>query len=298
MNYYIGVDAGGTKTSAIAYDEKTTKLTEEITGPGNLSVNWKEALVNIHSSINNVINKHQSNDLKGIAIGVAGLPIHRRTELIEQLESLYSVPVEVESDYILAYSSIFNNVDGILLIAGTGVVLYGCYKEQSVKLGGWGHLLGDEGSGYDIVIRTLKKSISYLEETNTLSPIAIVLMEKLGIKCFESIKSFIYNKEKSEIASLAPLIIKEAEKGDEISLNVADEIAQALYERIDLMVRQLEVKRCINFSLMGGVLEKGSIITKKLLNKISKNDIELNYIRPQVPNEGVMNLVNKHDISN
>lgn len=287
MNFYIGVDAGGTKTTAIAYDELKKIVYTSKKGPGNLSVNWEVAIDNICAAIDDVLTNISLDKIKGIAVGVAGINNEKQKDIENLLISKYPVPVIIESDYYLAYKSIFKENDGILIIVGTGVVLLGKYKGKKNKLGGWGHLLGDEGSGYDIVIRTFKRSIEIWEKEEKLPKLMKRIMLQVNIERIEDVKSFVYNNDKSKIASFTPIIMKEAVKGNELALSIVNETVEIIFKKIELMYKKLNPSSTIRYSLMGGVLKPDTIVAEKLLNKINHEISALQYTVPRDSNEAV-----------
>ncbi|EXJ23133.1 Anhydro-N-acetylmuramic acid kinase [Alkalibacterium sp. AK22] len=289
MDYYIGVDAGGTKTTAIAYDSNENKFNEVKKGPGNVSVNWSMALKNIENSIHEVKKDQSKNNLKGISVGIAGLIPSKKEEITSYLEQLFSVPVEVDTDYKLAFDSTFKSGNGILLVAGTGVVLYGCSNNETAKIGGWGHLLGDEGSGYDIVIRTIKQAIEVYEEENRHVSIIEKILTKIDGSTMEDIKLYIYSHEKSDIAQFAPLIIQSAEKGDKFSVTILEDIVTVLHGKLILMKDKLKTDHKIDVSVMGGILSQKSYVLTLLLDRL-KEDTRFTFIEPKEPNAAVVKL--------
>lgn len=291
MDFYIGVDAGGTKTSASSYDQKENVLNESKNGPGNVSVNWASALINIRTSIDDIIKIENKNTLKGIAIGIAGLPPEKKEELSELFFEEYKVPVVIESDYMMAFRSTFRRGNGILVIAGTGVVMFGSYKGKTVKLGGWGHLLGDEGSGYDIVIRTVKHSIQLFEERNIQTEVLTDLINVFNSFDLEGLKRYIYSNEKSNIAKGAPVVVARAELEDSFALSVINEIVEILYDKITLLCKKLGVKGTVDFSAMGGVLNPESYVLKLLLQRIDATSDCLKYVPFVSPNAAVVDLI-------
>lgn len=292
MDYYIGVDAGGTKTTAIAYDSNENELSKVKKGPGNISVNWSKALKNIEESIHEVKKNHPERNLKGIAVGIAGLLPDKKKEIAYYLEQHYGVPISVETDYKLAFDSTFKSGNGILLIAGTGVVLYGCSNGQAAKIGGWGHLLGDEGSGYDIVIRTIKEAIKIYEEDNLLEEVVKEILTKINGTNMDDIKQFVYSHEKNEIAHFAPLIIQKAEKNNPFARAILDDIVTILQSKLVLMKEKLKTDQEIDVSVMGGILSQNSYVLKLLLERL-KEDTRFNFVTPKEPNAAVVKLLKR-----
>lgn len=285
--YVIGIDAGGTKTSAISYSKNEEKSHTVVTGPGNVTVNYQSAMFEITKAIEEII-AFEGELPQGIAVGIAGISERLKEEVNKEIAEKYPVEIVIDSDYALAYKSVFQE-NGILIVAGTGVVLLGKYNDHSVKLGGWGHLLGDEGSGYEIVIRSIKKAIT-LFEVNDSVPYAIdKLIHEIGCEDFIGLKQYVYSHEKSEIAKYAPVIINEAKNNDAFAQSIIDETVGFFISHIKLLIKKLNVKDEIPLATMGGILSETSLVREKLFEKIKKDNLPIRHKTLTEPNRGALN---------
>ncbi|MEG0773041.1 BadF/BadG/BcrA/BcrD ATPase family protein [Clostridium sp.] len=261
MKYIIGVDGGGTKTEAIAYSLEGKELCIARTGFGNVLINEEEAMGNIISAIDQCIAKiHQClehSKCEIIYLGLAGSESGESSSFITRiLSDKYKVKVKVVNDAVIALAALLKGEDGILTISGTGSISYGIRHGKTKSAGGWGHLLGDEGSGYFIAIEALKTLA--LEEDLDMEPsnLSKVIMRKIGITHREDIKNFVYSSTKGEIAVLVPVIVNTAESGEASAIEILRKSGQ------DLAETTLRVYRSLNFQGSVTVGIKGSILTK------------------------------------
>ena len=151
MKYVIGVDGGGTKTEAVAYDLNGNVLEKSLTGFGNLVNDEKEALKNIIDSLEVILNKLGKEDLQGLYLGLAGSEVGDNAKIVkDEIKNKFGLDSVIMNDGDLALKALLKGEDGILVIAGTGSTAFGIKGDKEARCGGWGHLLGDEGSAYKL----------------------------------------------------------------------------------------------------------------------------------------------------
>lgn len=159
MKYLIGIDAGGTKSELIAYDLNNNPIFNRIGGFGNPAVNLDKTVNNIISLIYDCVNELGRENCQLIAIGMAGVETGNYAEIVKKyVEGAFVINTLVMNDAEMACKAYFGNKDGILAIAGTGSSCFAQKDGKGEMLGGWGHILGDEGSGYHTVMQIFKTS--------------------------------------------------------------------------------------------------------------------------------------------
>ncbi len=126
----------------------------------------------------------------------------------------------VINDGELALKAVLKGEDGVLTIAGTGSICIGIRNNIKDKCGGWGHLLGDEGSGYSIAIKALRRMIHEQELNLERSRLHKEILKELNITNTDEICAFVYSSTKDKIASLTTLISKLAEEGEENAIAI------------------------------------------------------------------------------
>ncbi|MBK1811570.1 ATPase [Clostridium sp. YIM B02505] len=282
MKYVIGVDGGGTKTEAIAFDMQGNIIKSTVKGFGNLLNDRVQALNNIEASIKDITDVFGTEDLVYIYLGLAGSEFGNNAKLVEDaLETSFKVPCEVMNDGELALKALLKGEDGILTIAGTGSICFGINNKISERAGGWGNLLGDEGSAYKIAIEALKLMINEKDYKLPFSNLSLSILNYLNINEAEQIVEFVYSKTKDEIAALAAVVSEEAEKGNEVARNILVTEGISLAKTTECVYKKLNFDNC-SIGLVGGAIRKSRILRsafeeylKQRLNIISFIDEDM-----------------------
>lgn len=260
MKYVIGVDGGGTKTEATAYDSDGKVISTSIKGFANLLNNREDALENIVTAIKEIIDKLEKYELCGVYLGIAGSEVGDNAEIIkETIKDMLRIDSIVMHDSEIALKAMLKGKDGILVIAGTGSVAFGVNNNLTARCGGWGNLLGDEGSGYKIAIDAIKRMI--FEEENDLpqSELSRKIMNKLQINSVNEVTKFVYSSTKNEIASLAEIVSRLGESGDEIASEILTNEGIELAKTVSNVYRKLRFKSC-SVALVGSVIKKAKLV--------------------------------------
>ncbi|KEI95352.1 ATPase [Clostridium botulinum A2B7 92] len=283
MEYVIGVDAGGTKTEAIAYDLRGHELIKTVTGFGNLVLNEKEAINNILDSIKACIDKLSKEGLKKIYIGAAGMEVANNAYIIEKnIKENFNTDVMVINDGELALKAVLKGEDGVLTIAGTGSICIGIRNNIKDKCGGWGHLLGDEGSGYSIAIKALRRMIHEQELNLERSRLHREILKELNIGNTDEICAFVYSSKKDKIASLTTLISKLAEEGEENAIAILKKEGKALGVITERVYKRLNFENKCSIGIKGSVIEKAKVLRQAFEEYLLSNIGEIKIVQEDV----------------
>ncbi|WP_027625456.1 N-acetylglucosamine kinase [Clostridium lundense] len=271
MEYVIGIDGGGTKTEAIAYDFQGNELFRNYSEFGNLAVDKEKALFNIESTVDKSI-KVLGSDCRYIYLGLAGVESGNNKEFIEtSLKNRFNTKVKAVNDADIALSAVLEGKDGILTIAGTGSISYGVYKGITARAGGWGHLLGDEGSGYYIAIEAFKKVIEERDLGIKESLLSRQLLKGINIWSDEDIKDFIYSNTKGKVAGVAPIVIEAANNGEENAINIVKKSTNALGDITFKVYKRLGIEEDVNIGIKGSILTKSKLVKGLFEDYIKEN---------------------------
>jgi len=254
MNYIIGVDGGGTKTEAIAYDSSGMVLKTGHSGYGNLLIDKEKGIHHIIDAIKQCLDPLGVEKCVYLYLGLAGIDSGMHQEALEKEIQRFGIPYLIMNDVKLAHAALLKGKDGILTISGTGSVSYGVKGDHSEMSGGWGHLLGDEGSGYWIVIEAFKKMIKDHDHMKPPSSLSLKLLKALEVNSVAAIKTFVYSSTKGEIAALVPIILQEAESGNGEARKILKEAGIHLAKMTVRLYRKLQFESEIWIGIKGSIL--------------------------------------------
>ncbi len=281
MHYIIGVDGGGTKTESVAYDLDGNVLKTSLKGFANLLNNKEEALNNIHDSIKELVDEYGQENLKGLYLGIAGSEAGDNEQLIKEVADRFFKDSVVMNDGELALRAMLKGEDGILTIAGTGSISFGVNKDKRLRCGGWGHLLGDEGSAYKISIDAIKHMIFVKENRLPKTEFIEAIMNEIGIDSEDDVIGFVYSSTKDEVAKVAPVVSKFAENGDRVAIEIMEKEGLALAKTTENTFKGLGFESC-SIGLVGGVIRKSKIVRDVFESYLLKNINVVEFVESQV----------------
>ncbi len=248
MNYYLGIDGGGTKTRVCLINELGSILGYGNGGPSSIdTVDAETTFLNIQNALQEI--KYSPIRLKGIFAGIGGVVTQTDKSVLAALLKRLpytdaSTIINVDNDAINALASGELGQEGMVLIVGTGMVAYGQNQEgMTHKAGGWGYKEGDAGSSYDLGVQALKILIKAFDKRIESTDFIEALANHLGMQKPSDIIPIMdhYFGQRTLIAGLAPLVTKFANSGDyhakTIVDNATDELTlcvNAVYQTIHL----------------------------------------------------------------
>jgi N-acetylglucosamine kinase-like BadF-type ATPase len=158
-------------------------------------------------------------------------------QFIENYRNERGLPfaIQITNDAQIALTASLGSDCGIIVISGTGST-----EGKAYRTGGWGHLLGDEGSGYDIGSSVLKAVMHAYDGLNPPTALTGMIMDAYGSGAITDLKSYIYapHIQKSDIAKFAEFAIRAAEDRDETAERIIRQAAEKLAETAAALVRK------------------------------------------------------------
>lgn len=258
--YILGVDGGGTKTTATLYSNEMEVLGHFLGGPMNLQVVSGDEVKKVFEEMLKHFNL-ESRDIK-IGVGAAGAG---RPEDIERLKGiLKEVGFEkyaVSNDAHIGLLAIHGKNNGMMIISGTGSIGFALKDSILYRKGGWGHILGDEGSGYFMGLSLGKKLFHSLDK-DEIFPEKILdeILETTNSKNSGEFLKWVYRSDKGEVAKLSSIVLKNS--GYKICQEIIVETVTALK---NLILDLKRVTKLNSVGFIGGVIENDTIIRKNLL---------------------------------
>ncbi|MCS7463738.1 N-acetylglucosamine kinase [Paenibacillus doosanensis] len=240
---FIGIDGGGTKTSCVIGDESGAVLAVCHGESSNMkSRPWEEVKRVLAELISQAMELSQSemSDLAGAFLGLAG------ADRPEDKEPLYAymkellpegTPVTIHNDAVTVLAAGTWGEAGIVLISGTGSIAYGFLPETDtwVRAGGWGYLLGDEGSGYDMGRQALIAVMRQHDGRGGRTRLTDDVLKRWSLADPNRIITYVYSQPnvRTAIAELARLTLAAAWEGDEAAGQI---VARGIDELAELAV--------------------------------------------------------------
>lgn len=249
MGLFVGVDGGASKTHVVVVrDDGTTVL--DITQPGtSYTILGYQALQGVLTTLRDAvlagISGHDANP-----IWVLGLPGYhdfprRTSELDRVVEPVFTAyRYKVLNDVTLAHHGALAGEPGVVASSGTGSLVLGIDADGlEVRCGGWGPLVGDEGSAYSIGIAALR-AISHMTDGRLApTPLGTQLLKALESNnladALERLESEPHDK-RQIIASLALVVDDAAQAGDPIAQSLIDAAAHAMAQQVKAVVAQVD----------------------------------------------------------
>jgi N-acetylglucosamine kinase-like BadF-type ATPase len=288
---FIGIDGGGTKTVGVVADE-TGRVISACTVAGTnpngagwdrvkeeLTVLFKELLVGIRAE-----------EVAGCFGGMAGVdhPTNRMKmkEIITRL--LPGIPVEIDNDAITALYSGSPNGVGVALISGTGSICIAANSSgERIRVGGWGYLIGDEGSGYDFGRRTLT-AVMMSHDGRCYAPLlASKVLAHFQCQQPSDLIPILYEPgfEKKRIASVTPYLFEAFDEGEEAAKDIIADCLNDMMLMIQTALRKLHQtgETDIKVVLVGSVFQKQDRFVSMMKSRMEEEGYSADWVVPRVP---------------
>jgi N-acetylglucosamine kinase-like BadF-type ATPase len=129
-------------------------------------------------------------DITNAGVFLAGCGTKEDFARLERLAAAAwpSAKIVVGSDRDSGLATAFRDGDGIAVISGTGAAVHGRKAGRIEKAGGWGHVLGDRGSGYDLARQGLRLVLSNYDLDQTITPLAERILRELSLTRWQTLQ--------------------------------------------------------------------------------------------------------------
>jgi N-acetylmuramic acid 6-phosphate etherase len=273
---WLGIDCGGTRSVAAYECGNVRKRLEG--GPGNLRLLSDAQLLALFRSLAKI---HAGNPPPtAIAIGMASARLVTDRQRIRKFAAkVWSrIPCYACDDLETALAGgEFDARDRkdfdalIITLAGTGSCFFGKNAAgKTMKVGGWGHILGDEGSAYEIGVRAMNLVLRHFDEAGEVSKLGQRLLRALLLNKPEEMSAWAVTAKKTDVASLAVEVAGAATAGDKTARAIVDGSAASIAEQAVKCARRLAPGKPVRFVFAGSVLTKNDYVAKRAANLIKQ----------------------------
>lgn len=272
--FLLGVDGGATKTLAAVLDLQRGTLCLGHGGPSN------EDAVGATAAVQALLGAAQQaiegtgvglEDLSAVVLAIAGTDTDSVTGHVHRARGDSWIVV---NDVVGAWATATGCAPGVAAIAGTGSNVFGVGPDgRSWRTGGWGHLLGDEGSGYWLGAESIRAALRDRDASGPPTGLGDAAVEFFKAPSVEAVASLVYSKPltKSEIAAFAVESARLAAAGDEVARELFARGGRELGGQIATVIARTGLRGEFPIGLIGSAYKAGAVLTEPLEQRVRRD---------------------------
>lgn len=280
MNYYLGIDGGGTKTAMALIDENgREKASITMGGSSYQSLGIEAVAALFHKGIEACLTE-AGTDRKSLLGFAAGVPCFGENQaadeaIRQQMNVLYpDVPFYLCNDAEVGWAGSFGLKPGINVVAGTGSIAFGKNSlGKSVRCGGWSTFFGDEGSCYWLGRKAVELFSKEMDGRLKKDRLYDLMMAYFHVKTPEMVISAAERDaaDRSKVAGLQKILLMAAKEGDLAAKMAYEEAADELGSMACAAAEQIRIPgERLSVALSGGLLYAKPYILDRFLQWIAK----------------------------
>jgi N-acetylglucosamine kinase-like BadF-type ATPase len=276
--YVLGVDGGATKTVALIGTEDGKILGRGQSGSSNYhNVGVRAASLSVRRAVADARKqaKIRSNSVRVAVVALAAADSNRdRANVLRFVRQMKIARKSVVvHDTLAALQAATGGRPGIIVISGTGCVAAGVNGAgRYVRVGGWGYVIDDEGSGYDIGTKALRSAFRTIDGRAPYTRLTPSLKRRFQVGRLEDALNAIYSGELgvNGVAALAPLVSRLAPV-DRVCRDILSRAGESLAELSCAVAKQLGMTHdAFPIALVGGTFKAGSYLLRPLVTTVRK----------------------------
>jgi N-acetylglucosamine kinase-like BadF-type ATPase len=287
----LAVDGGGTKTLAVLVNEVGTILGEGKAGASNYQVIGAEAAKKalVEAILAAFHDAGGLMDVEKAVFALAGIDTSKDKKIVESIvqRTVNALSIEigsllVENDCQSALLGATKNKAGILLIAGTGSIVYAHDgKKRIIRSGGWGHRVGDEGSGYWIGKQAIQSVLKMQDGRGEETILSRLVLDKFNFDKIEELYNWTYSDSYSvdDVGAIAAVVAEAYKLGDAVSKRILDDAVDELILLLKTAIEKADIQKDgFELILQGGVFHHNAYIKDQVLERIQLITTKVNII--------------------
>ena len=274
--YIIGIDGGGTKTVGILATETGQCLAEVQAGPANYHVvgetETQAVLENLIEELCEKASVSRTSPIR-FCLGMAGLGRPADQEVIGRICD----DLGIQDNRILTHDAHIALVggtekqEGVIIISGTGAIAYGINAHgKEARASGWGYLIGDEGSGYDIAIRGLRAVARAADGRDAPTELTDRILNRLELNEPSELIRWVHAASRDAIAHLAEIVFDAARAEDGVAGRIIDGAADELVCAARRVIEQLGLGKSFDIVLSGGNLVQQPMFVDRIRQQFAE----------------------------
>jgi N-acetylglucosamine kinase-like BadF-type ATPase len=274
--HVLGIDAGGSKTVCLLADEHGA-IVSEGRGPGaNLHAAGELAVEKVLHEVIEAAVGDRSITPAAVCLGIAGVDREDEAQTVRAIMRRlgYRSRAVVVNDALIALVSAAGDAPGVVIIAGTGSIVYGRNASgESARAGGWGHMIGDEGSGYWIGREALSAVMRASDGRGPQTDLTAALLQELEIADISRLPRIVYDRAQPRmaVAALGPLVQRVSDAGDPVAARILERAAEELVLAARSVTSRLEMRgEAFGYHLAGSVFRLVPWLVAELSRRLAE----------------------------
>ncbi len=276
----LAVDGGGTKTMACLAErsrDAPAVLARGVAGPSNpQAVGWRTACENLQCAIDRAFHAAglHPGEVPVACLAIAGAGRPEDQQRLEQWagRTRLARQVIVTHDALAVLAAASPSGIGVALISGTGSIAFGRNREgDTARAGGWGHLFGDEGSGWFIAREALRAVAQAFDGRGPGTALTDAMLRALDAGTPQQLVQAVYQRQPDRVAlaRLSPIVEEAAAGGDAVAGEILFSAACHLADMYRAIIARLPLAADDRIlALAGGTLVHGRLLREALLRQI------------------------------
>ncbi|MDT3417295.1 N-acetylglucosamine kinase-like BadF-type ATPase [Brevibacillus aydinogluensis] len=268
--WFVGIDGGGSKTTA-AVCGADGQIVALAMGEGSnpLSRPWPEVEETLRALLRDCFQQAgaAAHEVEGLFFGLAGADRPQvQTQIANAFRAEWGERLQIDNDAVAALYSGTWGEPGIVLIAGTGSIAYALTADGSRhRVGGWGYLVGDEGSGYDLGRQAVAAVLRAFDGRGDPTALTGMLVSHYGVEAPDQLIARLYGSPnpRRELAGAAILVDRAAAAGDEVAGRLVRQAAASLVELAEAC--RAKAGERLPVVLAGGLLASDTMLRRAVL---------------------------------
>lgn len=273
MAFFLGVDAGGTKTDYALADEQRILARARSGSIKRMRVDAAAAAHHLETALAELTAQTgiAMSSIQQTCIGTAGETVPLVTEWLRtELPARVSGGLLILGDVEIALDAAFQGEPGVLVLAGTGSnVAARTLQGRVITAGGWGPALADQGSGHRIGLQALRALCLARDEEKTTLLLAAVL-KFWHLSSFDDLVAYANQIPSPDFSQLTRAVVECAEQGDEVAQSVLVEQGRELAHLARLLIGRIGQAGTFvpRLAFAGSIMEKVGRVREALIARV------------------------------
>ncbi len=289
--YAVGIDGGGTKTTACVISSDGKHFVRIVGDATNYNIKEEKKIQHVIAELTAQLGQKTGIEkprVLGVCLSGLGQPGPRARirHLVQERE--LAEEYHVDHDARAALFGAFAGGAGIILIAGTGSIAFAQNAEGELfRCGGWGYLLGDEGSGFDIARKGLTAALKDFDGRGPKTSLRRAFEKELGVARIDEAVPKIYSdySGRGQLARFAPIVFEHSRRGDAAARGIIADAGRAYAELVLALLPQLKTEGAVPVALLGNIFKAGELLTAQMQAVWAEHGVMVDLVAPLFPAE-------------